>query len=228
MTSLLLDWPYAALALALVLLVWIAREPRPAHAGPRWRDPASVLPLLWPMYLVHQFEEHGIDLLGQRYAFLGDLCTSLGHPQDLAHCPADPAFVFAVNVVGCQLAFAMSLVFRRRAPLIAACAWGIPLINAVAHIASSLRFPGYNAGLATSVLLFVPLCAWMLHTCLRAGVLRPRHIPRIVATGVLSHATLLASLLLFDRGLLSHAALLALNALNGLLPLALGYTRTRP
>src|SRR5262249_3482637 len=157
------DWPYLGLGAAVALIAWLATERRAEGAGPRWRDPASVLPLLWPMYLVHQFEEHGIDLLGRHYAFLGDLCTTLGHAGALAACPADEAFIFAVNVGGCVIVFVMAIVFRRRNPLIAACAWGVPLVNAVAHVGASVRTGAYNPGLLTSLLLFFPLCGWMLH-----------------------------------------------------------------
>jgi hypothetical protein len=45
-----------------------------------------VLPLLWPMYLLNQFEEHGICL--RRYPFLADLCATLDHAGDLAHSSA--------------------------------------------------------------------------------------------------------------------------------------------
>lgn len=217
----LLGWPYVGVGLAAAMLLWLAAERRGPGAPPRWQDPAWVLPLLWPMYLLHQFEEHGIDLLGRRYAFLGDLCRTLGH-GDLAGCPADPAFIFAVNGVGCQIAFALSWLFRRRAPLVAACAWGVPLVNGVTHLGSALAHGAYNPGTLTSLLLFVPLCAWMLRTTLRAGALAPREVPRVIASGVLVHAVLLASLVLRERGVLSHGALLAINALNGLGPLLLG------
>src|SRR5262245_58791739 len=101
MDTILLGWPYVGLCLAAVLLVGLALERRQS-ALPRSQDPVWLLPLLWPMYLVHQFEEHGIDLLGRRYAFLAQLCGTLGYGHDLATCPADPAFLFAVNAIGAQ------------------------------------------------------------------------------------------------------------------------------
>ncbi|WAS91257.1 HXXEE domain-containing protein [Nannocystis punicea] len=214
-------WPFVGLGLALVLVVWLAL-PRPAARGPRWHDPAWVLALLWPMYLVHQFEEHGIDLLGRRYAFLAELCRTLGYGGDLAHCPADEAAMCAVNVGGCQIAFVTAWVFRRRNPLVAACAWGVPLINGLIHIGSSLAQRAYGPGLLTSVVLFLPLSLWALRTAVRAGVIRPAQCVWVVVTGVLMHAILMASLLLVGRGLLSHEAMLAINVLNGFLPLLIG------
>jgi hypothetical protein len=221
MSTILFGWPYAGLALAGLLLAWLLFEKRAPGAPPRWRDPAWVLPLLWPMYLLHQFEEHGVDLLGRHYPFLAGLCAALGYPQGPA-CPADPAFIFAVNVVGCQLTFAMSWLFRRRSPLVAACAWGVPLVNGVAHLGPAVARLAYNPGVLTSALLFVPLGAWMLLTVIRSGTVERRHVWRIVASGIMTHGVLVGSLLLHGRGLISHGTMLVINGANGLWPLAFG------
>ena len=222
MGAILFDWPYIGLAVTPMMLAAFALARCAPGAKPRLRDPAMMLPLLWPMYLVHQFEEHGVDLLGRRYAFLGELCAVLGSANDPGGCPADPAFIFAVNAVGCPIAFVLALAFRERRPLVAACAWGIPLVNAVTHVASALAHRSYNSGLLTSVLLFAPMCAWVLYTVVNAGVVERRQIPRVVATGVVVHAVLLGSLMLRAHGWLSHEGLLIVNGANGLWPLALG------
>jgi hypothetical protein len=47
-------------------------------------------------------------------------------------------------------------------------------------------------------------------------------VPRILASGGITHAVLVGSLVLRDRGVLSHDALLAINVVNGLWPLAFG------
>jgi hypothetical protein len=222
MGAILFDWPYTGLAVTPMMLAAFALARRAPEGPTRWRDPAMVLPLLWPMYLVHQFEEHGVDLLGRRYAFLGELCAVLGSTNDPGGCPADPAFIFAVNGVGCQLAFVLALALRKRRPLVAACAWGIPLVNAVTHVASAIAHRSYNPGVLTSVILFAPMCAWMLHTVVKAGVVERRQVPRIVATGVAVHAVLLGSLMLHAHGWLSHEGLLFVNGANGLWPLVFG------
>ena len=152
MGAILFDWPYTGLAVTPIMLAAFALARRAPDARSRFRDPALVLPLLWPIYLIHQFEEHGVDLLGRRYAFLGELCAVLGSANDPGGCPADPAFIFAVNAVGCQIAFALALAFRKRRPLVAACAWGIPLVNAVTHVASAIAHGAYNPGLLTSLI----------------------------------------------------------------------------
>lgn len=226
MNSVLLEWPYVGIGLAVLLITWIALERRPAGSPPRFRDPASVLPLLWPMYLVHQFEEHGVDVLGRRYAFLAELCGVLGH-EDLLTCPVDPEVVFAVNVGGCHIAFILAVALRRTRPLVAACAWGIPIVNAVIHVGSAMFHSAYNPGVVTSLVLFAPLTAWMLRVVVQSGAVERRHVLRIIATGVAMHAVLMGSLLLRERGLVSHGALLSINVANGLLPLVFGLPFTR-
>ncbi len=227
MRSLLRDWPYPGLVLALVLVVALALERRPA-GGSRWHDPAWLLALLWPMYLLHQFEEHGVDLLGRRYPFLADLCATLGHTDDLARCPVDEATLCAINVGGCQIAFLAAVLLRRRAPLVAACAWGVPLVNAVLHIGGSLAHMTYRPGLLTSVALFLPLGVWVLRALVRAGVLRPAQIGWVLLSGALMHAILMASLLLVERGALSRDVALVVHVLNGFVPLAIGLWVGRP
>lgn len=221
MDAVLYGWPWVALALAPILALVLVREFRAQSWGERLRDPAFVLPLLWPMYLVHQFEEHGIDVFGRRYPFLQSLCDTLGH-HDLHACPATPAFLFAVNALGCQIAFVLSWTHRRKAPLVAACAWGIPLVNAFAHFIGALRAGAYNPGTLTSAVLFLPLGLWMLRTTLAAGAIEKRDVPRVFATGVLTHAVLLGSLGLQPRGAISMQLALALQVLNGTLPLLIG------
>ena len=220
--EILFGWPYVGLGLAALLLVWLGLEKRPEGAPPRWRDPAFVLPLLWPMYLVHQFEEHGIDVLGRHYAFLESLCQTLGYT--LAGCPADPPFIFAVNAVGAQITFALAWLFRRRNPLVAACAWGVAIVNGAVHVGPAILKHSYNPGVLTSLCLFFPLSALMLHSVLKSGAIRRIDVPRIIASGIVLHVVLIASLLLNARGILPHGAMLFVNAVNGLWPLAFAWT----
>lgn len=222
MGTVLHDWPYVGLALAPVALGWLWVSTR---GRARSTDPVFVLGLLWPMYLVHQFEEHGVDLLGRPYAFLEDLCRTLGHP-DATTCPAGPAFIFAVNVVACQGAFAVTEVSREKRPLLALFGWSIPLVNAVAHLGAAVKNGlTYNPGLLTSVVLFVPLGAWAIRTAVRAKVLPLRAVPLVLLSGVGVHAVLIGSLLLHQAGVLSSGAVLVVNALNGGVP-ALGFALT--
>lgn len=106
----------------------------------------------------------------------------------------------------------------------AACAWGVAIVNGMAHVAPALVKHTYNPGVVTSLCLFAPLSALMLRSVLRSGAIRRIDVLRLLASGVLLHGVLMGSLLLHARGLLPHAALLFVNAANGLWPLVCGWT----
>lgn len=227
MRELLFDWPYLGLGIAVVLIAYLLLEPRDSTAPPRWRSPDFILPLLAPMYLLHQFEEHGIDAMGRHFAFLGALCGVLGRPGGAGlGCPADAGFIFAVNVGACGIAFISAFAFRRSRPLIAACAWGIPLVNAVTHVGSAVIHRSYNPGLVTALVLFLPLGGWMLHVVARVGIVRGRSVIRVLATGGLVHLVILVSLWAREHGL-PYGVLFAVNVLNGLWPLLFGTVGSR-
>ena len=75
-------WPWLGLALALfALLVGVVR-------GGAWlRDPRRLVWIGLPLYMLHQFEEHGIDLTGHRFAFQAIMFVALGVSFDQAKRP---------------------------------------------------------------------------------------------------------------------------------------------
>lgn len=226
METVLFDWPLVTPLAASALLVWSFTEQRAPGSGSRWHDPAFLLPLLWPMYLVHQFEEHGYDVHGNRFAFLGSMCHSLGF-DSVSHCPADEPFIFAVNVIACPVAFLLPYVFRHTRPLLAAIPWGVPLINAWAHLATAAREGAYNPGLLTSVSLFLPLTFWVLRVLVQRKVIKPAHITWVAGSGVALHVVLIGSVQLRAHGWVNSAGLFVINAFNGLVPLFIGWWPSR-
>jgi hypothetical protein len=221
MDVVLYGWPWLGLAVAIVLLAALLTWPRPGQVS-RWRDPSWLVCLTLPVYMLHQFEEHGTNLLGQRYQFLADLCAMLGYP-DPSRCPADPVFVLAVNCGGgVWLPGLFAILFRRSNPLIGACVMGIPLVNALFHIGPAVALGAYNSGLATAVLLFVPMCAWTLAQFRRRDLLGLRQLACVVGSGLLVHAVLIGSVLGRARGLWGQGTQVAMNIADFIIPLALG------
>lgn len=223
MQTVLLGWPWLGLALAIAMSLALGLW-RVGPAGTPWRarltDPAWLLWLMLPVYMIHQFEEHGVDALGRRYAFRAALCANLGWTTDadLAHCPATEWFIFAVNPGTVWIAGLVAGLAGPRRVLVGAAALGIPMVNAVAHIVPALRTHTYNPGLVTAVLLFVPVCAWTFRALVSQQLLRRVHIAYSFFAGIVLHGVLLSSLIAFARGVIGEPFLVAVQVANGFLP----------
>ncbi len=221
MNAVLHGWPYAALVLGVLGLGALLVLPRSKEAGSRFRDPAWLACLMLPLYMIHQFEEHGIDLLGRHYHFIEEICGVVA--REGQPCPADPEFIFAVNCGGgVWIPGALAIAFRHRRPLVGACALGIPAVNALAHLGQAVVLGRYNSGVVTSLVLFVPGCAFALGQLRKSGVLRGARPLRVVATGGILHALLIGSLLLRREGWIGEGVLLAINLAYGVLPVLFG------
>ena len=76
-----LVWPYMGLGAALLLALLLCTNAlRSDLAVSRWQD---LVWLAWAgtlAYLIHQFEEHGVDALGVTYAFRTEMCRNIGSP----------------------------------------------------------------------------------------------------------------------------------------------------
>lgn len=218
MSFVLLDWPFVGLFAAATICIVLFVAPRPAGAPARWRDPSWLVCLMLPVYMLHQFEEHGFDLFGNRYPFQAWFCAAVGF-HDVSTCPGDRGYIFAVNVGAIWIAGVCAIAWRHRNPLVGACAFSIPFLNAIAHLNGALRQHVYNPGLLTSVVLFLPVSIYVFRTLLREGALQRRQIPLVIACGLVLHAILVGGLLADGHGWLSHPVNLAIQAANGFVPL---------
>lgn len=67
-------------------------------------------------------------------------------------------------------------------------AWiGLTLVNAITHVATSMRFRVNNPGLVTSVVLFLPFTVWALAALHARGALSAGDILLILLLGVVLH-----------------------------------------
>ena len=214
-------WPWIGAALAAVLLALLFGTSlfRTPGIASRWHDTAWLAVLSIPLYMVHQVEEHGIDLLGETYAFRGSLCAQLGFPDPLA-CGIPLSFITAVNVGTVWGATVLAAIFGRRNPLIALTGYGIPLVNGVLHLAEGIGGLAYNPGLLTGTVLFLPFSLWALAVGRRIGIGR-LGLASIVLGGVLAHAVLMGSLVAYLHGLIGAGLLVAIQIVNAFVPLAL-------
>jgi len=224
---LLHEWPWLGLVLASLLLLWSAARRAEGPWSARLRDAGWLLWLALPVYMLHQFEEHGVDALGRSYAFQGGLCSVLGYTGPVAGCPATVAFIFAVNVGSVWISLGAGALSGARRVLIGAAGLGIPTVNAVVHVVPAIRTGAYNPGLVTALALFVPYCVWTLRELVRQGLLRRGQLGLVVLSGVLVHAILIGSLLAYGRGYFTESALVAIQLINGFIPIALGAWASR-
>jgi hypothetical protein len=208
-------WPYLGLAIAvgLLFLLLITDLLRCNKSVSRWND----LPwLAWAgtwIYLVHQFEEHGIDAEGGRYAFRGFLCANLG-VADPATCPVPYSFITSVNIAAVWLAGPAAALLGRRWPALALAYFSIPFVNMFAHVGPAIAQGGYNPGVVTAIVLFLPLSIWAFHVALKRDDLGWRAVIATVVAGIVLHAILLGSLKAYIAGAIGVVALDIIQVLN--------------
>ena len=217
-------WPWIGLGAAamLILLLSIGDGLQADRRISRWQD----LPwLTWAgvaAYMVHQFEEHGVDLFGKPYAFRGALCAMLGF-RDAVSCPVPLDFITAVNVGGVWGAGLLCALLAKRWPLIGLSFFAVPMVNIFAHVGPAVAQQRYNPGLFTALVLFLPLCLWTLFIAARRYGAGVRTLALVVASGVAVHVILMGSLLAYLRDFIGLIPLVAIQILNGFLPAAVLY-----
>lgn len=214
-------WPWIGLGLAALLLLGLTiGDMRGDRAVPRTRDMAWLAWAATGAYLLHQFEEHGIDAQGAPYAFRGALCTRFGF-ADATACPIPEAFITAVNIPVAWLTGPIAALLGRRWPAVALSYFSVPAVNAFAHIGPALATGTYNPGLLTAILLFLPLSLWALWIALRRPDLGWRVAAATLVGGIVVHAVLILALRAYLMGSLGENTLIAIQAINPAIPILL-------
>jgi len=212
-----LVWPWIGIGAAGLLLVLLCTNAlRSDRSVTRWGD---MVWLTWAgtfVYLVHQFEEHGIDAKGSVYAFRGLLCAAVGLP-DLETCPVPRSFITAVNLAAVWVAGPLSALLAARWPVVGLSFFAIPAVNLFAHAGPAILSGRYNPGLLTALVLFLPLCLIVFATAVTRYQLGIRAIAATLFAGVVLHLVLMTSLVAFVDGRLGLEGLLLLQVVNPLL-----------
>lgn len=123
-------------------------------------DDRRAMPLfLLALYLVHQFEEHWIDLHGRHYAFQASanamIDAVLGRPASLELLTPDGIFFINTSLVWMTGMIAILRSPESLFPTLALA--GITVVNAMTHLAGALLGWRYNPGLLTAFALFIPI-----------------------------------------------------------------------
>lgn len=215
-------WIGFAAAILVLFLLFLTDRLRGDVQKSRWRDLTWLSWLAVAMYLLHNVEEYGVDLRGQAHAFPASMCASLGQaPYPV--CAIPPGFYLAVNLplfwVGAPVAALMS----RRHPLVGLVFYGVIFVNAVAHVGAFLH-AGYNPGVLTAFLLFLPVSIWVALVCFGKAGLPYRALAFIVAEGIVLHAILIGSTKLFLNGTFGPSTLISIQIMNAILLFLLAWS----
>lgn len=205
-------WPWIGLVFALALGILLATNVlRSDRTVPRWRDLRWLSFLAVLVYLVHNVEEYGISATGVIHAFPDSLCRVLGQPP-YPECGIPPAFYLFVNLPLVWVAGPVAALLSRRFPLAGLTLWGVIGVNAVVHIVPAIVAREYDPGLVTAIVLFIPLTVMTAIAAFGPRGPYPRRAGAVlIAAGVLMHAVLAGSALLFLRGALPEWLMLALQ-----------------
>ncbi|MGY3615449.1 HXXEE domain-containing protein [Bradyrhizobium sp. USDA 10063] len=221
-------WPWIGLGAAAILLILLVAGDglETDRSVSRWQDMTWLTWLGVAAYLLHQFEEHGIDLFGHPYAFLGEACASFGF-RDTGSCPIPLSFITAVNVGSVWGAGLIAALLAPRRPLIGLSFFAIPLVNLFAHVGPAIIRHHYNPGLLTAVLIFAPLSLWTLLVAARRYGAGIRAVLAVPLAGIIAHAVLMGSLIAYLHFWFGDAVLAAIQILNALTPAGLMWLVTR-
>lgn len=208
-------WPWIGLGMSIVLfvLLFATNVFRSNLDITRWRDHVWLAWLAPAAYMPHQWEEYGIDALGNHFAFPNLLCNSFGFPP-YPECSIPTATFIAINISIIWVAGLVCALLSRRHPLVGLSLYAIHGTNAVAHLGSFAATGIYNPGSVASLLLQLPLFIWVAYAMSGNPAIRKSGIVTLFAAGILVSVVLLAALRLFANGVISGDVMVAIQALN--------------
>jgi hypothetical protein len=150
---LIANWVYGGFLAGWLLLLL---APVLVHS---WTAPLVATFLCLPVYMLHQYEEHDND------RFRRFVNQQIGKGEVLS-----PAAVFVINVPGVWgivgISVALAATVRVGFGLIAVY---LIVVNGAIHVIHALITRGYNPGLGTAIVLFLPLGGYGIAAIQQAG-----------------------------------------------------------
>jgi hypothetical protein len=169
-------WTYGGFLAGILLLVLT-----PLFAA-QWPLALLAIFLHLPVYMLHQYEEHDAN------RFADFINHNIGGGAEVLTPPivflANIPGVWGVNVISIWLAATVSLGYG----LIGVY---LTLVNAIVHILPALRRRGYNPGLVSAIVLFLPLSVWSLVAIRATGEATAFHHVLGFGIAVLMHLALM-------------------------------------
>lgn len=135
-------WVYGGVLAGIMLLALM-----PLFAAGGWSSPFTLIFLLLPVYMLHQYEEHDAD------RFRLYVNREVGGGLEVL----TPAAVFVINIGAVWVLDVVVIYLAARVDLgLGLIAAYLMLANAVVHIVGAIRGRAYNPGLVTAIVLFLP------------------------------------------------------------------------
>jgi len=164
-----------------------------------WANGRFVGILMLIAYIVHQFEEHWIDVYGNYYAFYdfnnNFVLSALGEPDsDIRPLTKEAIFVINTSLVWLVGALAIWSSPKRVFPLIAMAS--IIVVNGVVHILASFANWAYNPGVVTSIIIFVPCYIVFARSLLRSSKSYRKLLLAGLLWAVVAHVVMVLGMLL--------------------------------
>jgi len=133
------------------------------------------------IYMIHQIEEHlwpgGFRQFANAHVFKS------GNDD----WPVDMGGVALVNIAWVWLPIGAAAVMPNALYWVGLGWVGLTLVNAISHIATSIRFRVYNPGVVTSIVLFLPFTIWFLAYEHGRGALSGADIGIVILLGIVLH-----------------------------------------
>ena len=221
-------WPFIGLGGALVMfpiLLWTDTF-RSSKAISRWRDVVWLGWLAFPLYLLHQFEEYSLPVLGLDYSIQEMVCKAQGYPP-YPDCPIPLSFYPTVNIALMWAGAPLAAYLGRRNVAIGLSFWGMVFANGALHALAGIVLLTYNTGFWTGAILFVPLSAWVVYACVVRGPYSGKVMGVAFAAGIATHILLGGGYALLRFGVVGTPGLLLYSVALGFAPIFLAALMSR-
>jgi hypothetical protein len=150
---LIANWVYGGFLAGCLLLLL---TPVLAHS---WPAPLLATFLCLPVYMLHQYEEHDND------KFRLFVNRQIGKAEALS-----PLAVFIINVPGVWGIVGISVVLAATVNVgFGLMAAYLVVVNGAIHVIHAVITRGYNPGLGTAIVLFLPLGGYTISSIQQAG-----------------------------------------------------------
>lgn len=221
-------WSSIGLGATIVLLpfLFLTNVFRVRVDASRWRDPVWLAWLMAVAYMLHNFEEYGIDAEGRAFHFPATACQVFGFAK-VSTCPLAPSFFVAVNIPFVWLVLPAAALWCRRNTAVGLTGAGLLFTNALSHIGGLFTPLGYSPGTVTAAVIFIPLSVWVFVTCFGPGRLRYPLLAAILLASILAQAILLGLLLGLSHGAIPLALAITVQTLDPLLLLLIPWAASR-